>query len=322
MRHKRIIIWGYKLDTGHTHSFIHYGLYNAAKALGLETHWLDNRDKFDSSLFDDALVITEHYAPIRVSPGMPLSKTSTYFIHYMGNRKDNLENPDGASFYRGKVGRFLDFRYNGSGWNDKNYDYVIDKSKAVKISEASRFEKGTDGYDMFYSYWATDILPHEIDLTDAYAPRERKSFFAGTIRDDNSYLFDPFIKALKENDIEFIHNCPWKNPLPTDAIRKQIVSSLLPADLRGDVWQNGGYIACRTFKNISYGALGVSNSTAVHEMFGDDVAYDTDTYQLVYEGMKKVNDRKLIQRSMMYVKEHHTYVNRVQDIIMVTDEYV
>jgi hypothetical protein len=322
MRHKRIIIWGYKLDTGHTHSFIHYGYYIGAKALGIETYWLDHRDNFDPALFDDALVITEHYAPLRVSPGMPLSMSSTYFIHYLGNRKDNPENPDGASMYRGRVGRFLDFRYNGYGWNDKNYDYVIDKTKAKEISQGSRFEVGTDGYDLFYSIFATDILPHEINLEDACTPKQRKSFFAGTIRNDNAYLFEPFKRALKENNIEFVHNCPWSNPLPPSAIRKEIASSLLPADLRGEVWQKGGYVPCRIFKNISYGALGVSNSLAVHEMFGDDVAYHPDTYQMVYEGLKKAEGIKTIQRAMMYVKEHHTYVNRVQDMIKVADQYV
>ena len=321
MRHKRIIVWGYKLDTGHTHSFIHYGYYIGAKALGIETHWLDHRDNFDPALFDDALVITEHYGPLRVAPGMPLSKTSTYFIHYMGNRKDNSENPDGASLYRDKVGRFLDFRYNGFGWQDKNYDYVIDKSKVTKISEASAFEKGTDGYDLFYSIFATDILPHEINLTDAFTPKERKSFFAGTIREDNAYLFSPFVRALDENDIKFVHNNPWTNPMTPEQIRKEISTSLLPADLRGEVWQKGGYIPCRVLKNISYGALGVSNSLAVHELFGDDVAYDPDPYQMVYEALKKVDDKKTIQRAMQYVKEHHTYVNRVQDMITVADDY-
>lgn len=321
MKHKRIIIWGYKLDTGHTHSYIHYGYYIGAKALGIETHWIDNRDKFDESLFNDALVITEHYAPLKVSPGMPLSKTSTYFIHYLGNRKDNPENPDGASLYRDKVGRFLDFRYNGYGWSDKNYDYVIDKEKTIKISEGSRFEKGTDGYDLFYSIFATDILPDEIDFTEIYTPKERKSFFAGTIRSDNEYLFVPFIKALKENNIEFVHNCPWKNPLTPNVIRKQIASSLITADLRGEVWQKGGYVPCRVFKNISYGALGVTNSIAVKEMFGDMVAYADNPYDMVYVAMDKIKDKESIRNSMEYVKEHHTYVNRVKDMIEVADNY-
>jgi len=318
MRHKRIIIWGYKLDTGHTHAYIHYGFYIGAMALGIETHWIDSRDNFDPALFNDALVITEQYG----TKGMPLSSSSTYFIHYLGNRSDNVENPNGAAQYLGKVGRFLDFRYNGYGWTDKNYDYVIDKTKALKISEGSRFEKGINGYDLFYSIFATDILPSEINLTDAYAPRQRTSFFAGTIRSDNEYLFDPFKKALAENNIEFVHNCPFKNPLSPQEIKKRISESYLVADLRGEVWQRGGYIPCRTLKNISYGHLGVTNSWAVRDMFGEDVAYHEDPYQMVYEGLKKVSNFKLIQRAMLYVKEHHTYVNRVQDIIKVADEYV
>lgn len=321
MRHKRIIVWGYKNPT-HTHSYIHYGFAIGAQALGVETHWIDHRDNYDPALFDDALVITEQYGPLYVAPGMPLSKTSTYFVHYLGNRPDNRENPDGASLYRGRVGRFLDFRYNGDGWDDKNYKYKIDKEKAIKISEGSRFEKGTNGYDIFYSYFATDILPHQFNFDDVYLPKERKSFFAGTIRDDNEYLFPPFIKALEENNIQFIHNCPTRNPLPTDVIRKEITSSIFTADLRGKVWQEGGYIACRLLKNISYGVLGATNSVAAKNMFGDMIVYHENPYQLVYDGLKNVENYDMIKRSMKYVQQNHTYVNRIQDIIKVSDEYV
>lgn len=322
MRHKRIIIWGYKLGIGHTYSFVHYAFYVAAKSMGLDAYWLDHRDSFDPALFDDALVITEQYGPLYVSPGMPLSHTSTYFVHYLGNRPDNRENPDGASLYRGKVGRFLDFRYNGIGWNDKNYNYIIDKSKTTKISDATLFEKGTDGYDLFYSMFATDILPHEINFDDVYTPKERKSFFAGTIRHDNAYLFPPCLKALEENNIQFVHNCPLQNPISPEQMRKEIASSLLAIDVRGEVWQKGGYIPCRTFKNISYGQLAVTNSASVQELFGDDIAYHPDPYQMVYEGLKKNTNIPLIHRAMQYVKEHHTYVNRIQDMIKVADDYL
>lgn len=321
MRHKRIIIWGYKPHTGHTHLYIHQEYYKAAKSMGYETYWLDHTDSFDPSLFDDALVITEHYAPLRISPNMPMSKTSTYFIHYMGNRPDNPENPDGAGLYRDKVGRFLDFRYNGYGWNDKNYNYVHDKNKSIKISDGSRFEKGPDGYDYFYSMWATDLLPNEIDLTDAYKPREPISFFAGTIRDDNSYLFDPLIKALDENGIKFVWNNTYQQPLTTAQVREMISKSKIAVDVRGEVWQKGGYMPCRVFKNISYGQLGVTNSIAVNEMFGDMVAFDLDPYQMVYKAMPRLTDFKKIQESMVYVRDNHTYVNRIKDIVEVATNY-
>jgi len=322
MRHKRIIVWGYKPYTNHTHSFIHKGYYDAAVSMGYETHWLDNKDNFDPSLFDDALVITEHWGPMYVAPGMPLSMSSTYFIHYLGNRPDCAENPDGASFYRGKVGRFLDFRYNGIGWNDKNYNYTIDRSKTTKISEGSSFEKGTDGYDIFYSIFATDLLPNQINLMDVYKPRKKVSFFAGTLREDNAYLYEPFVKALEKRGIQFLWNNTWQRPLSTEEVRERIAESILVADLRGEVWQKGGYVACRIMKNISYGQLGVTNSTAAYEMFGDLIAYDLDAEQMVEKAMGKIKNYKAIQESMKIVKEHHTFVNRVQDMVTVADDYI
>lgn len=322
MRHKRIIVWGYKPYTGHTHSYIHEGYYRAAASMGYETHWLDHNDNFNPSLFDDALIITEHFAPLRISTNMPLSMSSTYFIHYMGNRPDNNENPDGAALYRGKVGRFLDFRYNGHGWQDKNYDYVQDKTKSIHISDGSRFERGENGYDIFYSFFATDLLPNEINLTDVFTPKEPISFFAGTIRDDNAYLFDPCIKALSEHNIKFVWNNTWQQPLSIAQVREMINKSTIAVDLRGEVWQKGGYIPCRTLKNISYGQLGVTNSQAVYDMFGDMVGFDLDPYQMVYTAMPKVKDHKKIQESMLYVKDNHTYVNRVQDIVEVATNYV
>jgi hypothetical protein len=324
MRHKRIIIWGHKPHTRHTHGYIHEGYFNAAESMGYETHWLDNHDNFDPTLFDDALVITEHWAPLQNAPGMPLSMSSTYFIHYMGNRPDCVENPDGASLYRDKVGRFLDFRYNGYGWKDKNYDYVIDKSKTEKISEGSRFEKGTDGYDIFYSIFATDLLPFQIDLEDVVIPKSQPpvSFYAGTIREDNGYLFQPYVDAIAKRGIQFVWNNTWQTPLTTVEIRDKIAKSTIVADLRGEVWQKGGYIPCRTFKNISYGQLGVTNSIAVNEAFGDMVAFDLDAESMVEKAMSKINNHKLIQQSMQYVKEHHTFVNRIEDFVKVASDYV
>lgn len=322
MRHKRIIIWGYKPYTRHTHSYIHEGYYRASRSLGIETHWLDDKDDYDPSLFDDALIITEQWVPLFLAKNMPLSMSSTYFIHYMGNRPDCGENPDGASMYRGKVGRFLDFRYNGDGWDDKNYKYTIDKNKAEKISEGSRYEKGTDGYDIFYSTFATDLLPNEINLSDVYTPKKKISFYAGTIREDNAYLFDPFIKSLDEKGIQFAWNNTWQSPLTTQQIRQAIAESYIAVDLRGEVWQKGGYLACRTFKNISYGALGVTNSKAFDDAFGEMVAYDADPANLVAKAIPKLENYKLIQQSMEYVKKHHTYVNRINDFVKVANDYV
>ncbi|MEY4332884.1 MAG: hypothetical protein RLZZ196_1622, partial [Bacteroidota bacterium] len=61
MKYKKIIIWGAKLDTGHTHAYIHLALAQAAEVMGLEVYWLDNRDNVEESFFDDALIISEQW---------------------------------------------------------------------------------------------------------------------------------------------------------------------------------------------------------------------------------------------------------------------
>ena len=60
-KYKKIIVWGAKLDTGHTHGFIHEAIVRAAKSMGIDTYWLDNRDHVDPEFFNDALVITEQW---------------------------------------------------------------------------------------------------------------------------------------------------------------------------------------------------------------------------------------------------------------------
>ena len=88
-KYKKIIVWGAKLDTGHTHGFIHEAIVRASKAMGIETYWLDNRDNVDDSFFDDAIVITEQWLVFRngMSNKMPLNKSACYLVHYLGNRE-------------------------------------------------------------------------------------------------------------------------------------------------------------------------------------------------------------------------------------------
>ena len=169
MKHKRIIIWGYKLHS-HTHSYIHAGYYNAFKNLGYETYWIDGRDNFDPQLFNDALIFTEQWAVIG-NPNIPLFSNSTYAVHYIGNKDTRVEGNPGAGAYLGKVGRLIDVRYNADKWVDKNYNYSLDRSKATKIGAGCYFEKGSD-YDYFYTTWATDLLPDEINLEDMYISKE------------------------------------------------------------------------------------------------------------------------------------------------------
>ena len=331
MKHKRVIIWGYKLYS-HTHSYIHAGYYQAFKNLGYDVHWLDSNDNFDPQLFDDALIFTEQWAVMN-NPNMPLSNNSTYAVHYLGNKENQVEGNPGPSIYFGRVGRLIDVRCNVDKWIDKNYDYSLDRSKVEKIGSGSYYEKGSD-YDIFYTLWATDLFPEQINFDDMYIPKENYVFFAGTIgggrggpKDcspappeyDNLIYLNPFIQACEELGIEFRYNCPWISPQTFEEQKVIIQKSYLAPDFRHRAFKERGYIPCRTFKNISYGQLGITNSKPVYEFFDGNITYNEDTYQLFFDAEKQRENYDMIRSQMLFVKENHTYINRVNELIEIVN---
>jgi hypothetical protein len=324
MKHNKIIIWGAKLDTGHTHGFIHESCYRAAKHMGWQTYWLDNRDNVDESFFDDAIVITEQWLTFQngISNKMPINKNATYLVHYLGNRGPVEGNP-GADMYLGKVRKLIDFRFNAKhGWGingveDKNYAYKFEPEKYEALSDVSFYERSPD-YDRLYTIWATDLLPSEINLNHRFTEQKRQAFFCGTIREDNGPLFEGFIRKCKEHDIPFLYNTPWQNQMPTEQIREYVTGSLLPLDIRPQNHLANGYIACRPIKNASYGALPMTNSAAINEFFNGECAYAEDSADLFDIAMKMQQDpttKDLILHQMERIKRDHTYINRMSDII-------
>lgn len=333
MKHNKIIVWGAKLDTGHTHAFIHEALYRAGKFLGYDTYWLDNRDNVTEDFFDNALVITEQWLVFQngMSNKMPLNKSSTYIVHYLGN-KGPVEGNPGADMYLGKVGKLIDFRF-ANNWGmdgvpDKNYAYIFEKEKYTPINQdgTSFYEKG-EHYDNFYSIWATDLMPNEIDFEKRLTPfREPKfAFFGGTISqgwgnqdDGNASYVIPFAEECQKNGVNFIHNDPRQNPLTVEQMRQAVLLSYLPIDIRPKNHLANKYVPCRSIKNCSYGQLVITNSPSVYEFFNGEAAYSSDPKELFEIASKMQDDPKtkdIILKQMKMVKEKHTYVSRLKDMI-------
>lgn len=323
-KYKKLIVWGAKYDTGHTHAFIHGAIVRAAQHMGIETYWLDNRDNVDQSFFDNSIVVTEQWLAFQNgnSNRLPLNPTACYIVHYLGN-KGKVEGNPGAEMYLGKVGKLIDFRFNAEfGWgingvDDKNYAYKFELEKYEAFNDVSFYEKG-EHYDNFYTIWATDLLPHEIDFDTRFTPLENRAFFCGTIREDNAPLFENFAKKCSDNQIPFMYNTPYQNPLPTEQLRDYVVASLLPLDIRPNNHLANGYIACRPIKNVSYGALPMTNSKTIYDFFEGECAYAEDSgdlFDVALELQRNPNTKEMILSQMRRVKEHHTYINRVKDII-------
>jgi hypothetical protein len=332
MKHNKIIIWGAKLDTGHTHAFIHEALYRAGQYLNYPTYWLDNRDNVAEDFFDNALVITEQWLVFQngMSNRMPLNKTATYIVHYLGN-KGPVEGNPGADMYLGKVGKLIDFRF-ANNWGmdgvpDKNYAYIFEQEKYTPINDGISFYEKGENYDNFYSIWATDIMPNEIDFETRFTPfhEPKFAFFGGTISkgwgnqdDGNASYVIPFAEECQKNGVQFIHNDPRQNPLTVPQMREAVLKSYLPVDIRPKNHLANKYVPCRSIKNCSYGQLVITNSPSVYEFFDGEAAYSSDPKELFEIANRMQSDPKtkdLILNQMKKVKDKHTYVSRLNDMI-------
>jgi len=327
----KIIIWGYPLHT-HTHSYIHYGWYKGFKHLGYNTFWFNDNNfplEFD---YENCLFISEGFADNNI----PIVKTSTYFIHIAINPEK----------YINKVKRFIEIRYLVDNIIDFNYNYVLDKTTCVKISDCTYYKKLYDNgdlakshanpqlmeYECIYTCWATDLLPNEIIESNINVAKENKIYWFGSSNQHNTYEIKKFYDECIKNSIEFIDNNPWTNPIPFNKVQHLTMISYMSPDFRssGDITKIAlgetgtchkqiGYIACRVFKAISYGCLGITNSKHTYELLEKTPIYNDDESQLFYDAQSQLNNIELIVKQMNIVREKHTYINRINDLLKVLE---
>jgi hypothetical protein len=316
----KIVIWGYKSNS-HTHHYTHSAFYKAFQHLEYETYWFDDLDYPENFNWDDCIFWTEGFA----DKNIPLNKKSVYFVHVC---------PDPAKYINAGVKKFIDVRASGIWQKDHVYDFTLDKTKVKKVGPCCYLQEKKErrvqvlnqyhkywiqDYDKLYISWATNMLPEEFNFEDIYYPRENKIYFCGNLSDqgvcENYSTFKPFIEECFNNGIEFIHNNPFANPLSQDEVILRTKKSILGIDIRGPEHLRNGYIPCRMFKSISWGHLGTTNSEEVYKESEGHCIYQPNTSQLFYDAMEKRLDYEFIKKSMMYVKENHTFVNRVKSIM-------
>lgn len=325
----KVIIWGYDKNN-HTQYYIHWAWFRTFKHLGFDTFWFTDEEHPKDFDYSNCLFIAEGYRDNNI----PLNKNSVYFVNFLINPKKYIE----AGV------RVIDIKLNVSEINDCNYNYNLDKTKTVKVGNCAfyesnstddnlsdQFKKGIKGYESLYLSWATHLFPEEINLEDRFINRENKIYWTGSIGESNHKEINNFRTVISENKIEFIHINPWYNPVSSDDLKILTQKSFMAPDLRGSAFranQNGkpdtganhkmiGYLPCRIFKNISFGQLGITNSKAVYELFDGNLIYNDDEYQLFHDAIPELKNYNLIKDQMLYVKENHTYVDRIQSLIKI-----
>jgi hypothetical protein len=307
MKIEKVVVWGHKLHS-HTHSYIHNGFFRAFEYMGYPTFWFDDSDNVESFDFANTLFITEHQVNLRI----PLRDDCIYLTHYIS--KNTFPGVPKENIIILKVSQ-RDFHEKDKDWG-RGYKYT-----ELLYGNPYEYHANCDGYNCIYLYWATDLLPHEIDVNIRNlhtTDKKREINFVGL-------MTEPWYKLqylCNVNGIPFRHygatfNASDERNKSVDENQRLIRESLISPALQDDYQISVNYIPCRIFKNISYGKMGLTNNRFVYDLFEEKIIYDSDINALCKKGFdfeNKPDKNNRVIEVMEIVKKNHTYLNRANTI--------
>jgi hypothetical protein len=296
---RKVVLWGHPPDT-HTHSYIHYGFYKSFEYLGYDVVWVDDLKKNSNIDLNDAIVISEK----NVINHLPIIDSATYFIH---NFKDDFEETGYDNVHNYLV-YHENYSWSGVEKVDEHFWYCP-RTKTPMIM------------------WATDLLPNEIDELEPclYDDSKDSVYFVGTIQGENAI---DFAHICANNGKDFINLGGYTgyedeedglNFYGYDKSIKAVIDSYISFDIREKCHLDNGYVPCRIFKNMSYGKWTGSNSQKVQKFFGDRITINGDLeklYKSIVDDYKK-SDENILRDNMNFVKNNHTYLNRINSLLSV-----
>ena len=289
--------------------------------------WMDDSDaeKAQSMDWEGTLFITEH----NVNKKIPCRSDCLYLSHY-------VDEGDYAGVPKENI---LVLKMSQRDFTEEDKDW----GKGVQYEELSfgnrwEYHAEVDGYHCLYLYWASDLLPREIDENIALLENDKledkiknEVHFVGHMEEIWVY----FMYLLGDRGIPF-HKHGASFSVHSHANRSieenidLIQTSLIAPALQSDHQVKHRYLPCRIFKNISYGRMGITNNPAVQELFaldGLEVICSRDMNTLIDQAIEVERDvdksekKKKIRRLMEYVRDRHTFVNRIRTITQFVEKY-
>jgi len=291
---QQVVIWGHKLYS-HTHSYIHYAFHKAFLHLGYKTYWVRKLAELDGIDLSGTLFLTEG----QVDDELPVRYDCWYVLH-------NCHHP--------KYGPLIDAH---RVLLLQKYTY---ECKNYVLEQLEPYIFFSDEHKTLYMPWATDLLPHEIhEMKGKLIPfqqRKKRAVWVGTVGDQlygNVHQLAPFVSACKQ------YQCRWfrREVIAAEENRNLVCEALLAPAIVGAWQRENGYIPCRIFKNISYGAIGATNSEAAYDLFEGKILYNSDTAQLCTDMVTFAQEHDIsdLHALMDIVRDRHTYINRINHIL-------
>lgn len=285
----KIIIWGhYPLHTS-THGYIHSAYSKAFKYLGYDVHWVPNSPEVNLDFSDSVFFVEDSQKSY-----MPLRKDCKYITHHI----DTKYLTDSGILYNNIL---------------KLGNCIQETEKFEKIEDLCHWDESTRS---LYQTWGTDLLPNEIDTNNVVKFNWNKPDinYVGMLYEQGSFWIETFAYYAKKHNKEvkvFTQSVSYEENL------QLIRDSFICPDFRSDWHLQCGYIPCRIQKNISYGQVQGTNSPFIKKAFGDYVVFG-GTPETLYDNLVNAasNNRINIKEAMQFIKDKHTYINRIKNILM------
>lgn len=302
----KVIIWGHKLEDGHTHSFIHNAFYKAFKYLGYEVNWLDNWDFVDTDECSNTIFLTEG----QVDKDIPIRKDCKYILHNCDLTK-----------YQDVIGNCLNMQV-----------FTVDTLKPerncscveefVYYQDKKVIDDKQVGIDnrTLYMPWATHLLPNEIvtpAINTMKAQRSNNINWVGSIcggEMGNKIELEKMAEAAHKMGVQVVHTRVPEGPQSMLAI---LNSHSAPA-IQGQWQVDKGYIPCRVFKNISFGRVPATNNKYVADLFQQRILFCKPEEMPLFGRQFEDNfTQKDLCDLVETVKNKHTYLNRIEVLLKV-----
>lgn len=336
--------------TEHTHHFIHDAIHKTFQyilkklQLDIKLLWF-NDDETACNMYNDnsnyLIFSSPHY---NTDQFLPILNNAYYILHYRTHNKikNTLITRYNKLLQDKKAVKYVEYRGGPNACFDKMFAQYIDDKHLfwsyyyipTKDEENDYDEKQNINYTYKYQptnevhlAWATNIFPEDIDkniqLLKEGIELKKHSYFCGTIWHTNN-----------EEVIQWKNNCDihnmttiFDNEKDENKHQLKIREALLSPAFQGATQRESDkwfYIPCRILKNISFGSLGITNNPGVHKVFKDYlIIYDEDMEKLYnkaidYRKYAEENKEEYIEKMvevMEFVRDHHTYLNRINDLI-------
>lgn len=293
--------------------------------MGHDVEWLDDTVESSVAPFAEGTVfLLEGQVDIHV----PKRADCFYILHCCDKKKylnagipesnilcyNVLDYRQGKSYGPAMVGEEVAGRW----WN-RFIGYEVPETVRLAVDNWTPGRNG-EGNSLHFP-WATDLLPHEIEFN--MQNLERIAAIPKTGVHFTGY--NTTIQCEYERLVRDQFGIPYtslggyehRNVSVEENVYRTQTSLFAPA-VQADYQQGCGYLPCRIFKNLSYGAFGVTNNPGVADFFknylGRAVLYDLDLATLTQKAIARAGSRDFEgeRDAMRFIRDEHTYINRVE----------